>query len=69
MFVEVSPNSGLPNMYNNINNIGAGNPVILFLVTLILILYYFLFSSLGERAVAPMPQESSAAINFMEILF
>ena len=68
MIVEVSPNSGLPNMYNNMNNIGAGNPIILFLVTIILILYYFLFSSLGEGAAAPMPQESSPAIVFMEVL-
>ena len=42
MRVDVSPNTGLPSIYNRFNDFGGGNPVVLIIVTLILVFYYLL---------------------------
>jgi len=66
MRVDVSPNTGLPAIYNRFNDFGGGNPVVLIIVTLILVFYYLIFGSLAESIAIPEAQNPVG--KFMEIL-
>jgi hypothetical protein len=48
MNVDLTPNIGMPSMYDSIyNRLGQENPYVLILITIIIIFYYLLFSNLG----------------------
>jgi hypothetical protein len=48
MNIDLTPNVGIPNMYDNIyNRLGNENPYVLILITVVIIFYYLLFSNLG----------------------
>lgn len=66
MKVEVSPNTGLPSIYDRFTDFG-GNPVVLIIVTLILVFYYLIFGSLAELQVS-VPEADNPIAKFMEIL-
>ena len=67
MQVEVSPNTGLPSIYNRMNDMSSSNPIVLIIVSLILIMYYLMFGSLAELTVS-VPDSDNPATKFMEIL-
>lgn len=67
MKVDVSPNTGLPSIYDRFTNFGGGNPVVLIIVTLILVLYYLIFGSLADLQVS-IPEAENPIGRFMEIL-
>jgi len=65
MKFEVSPK--LPSLYDRINNIGTGNPVVLIMITLILVFYYLIFGSLADLKV-DVPETTNPIAKFMEVL-
>ena len=67
MQVEVSPNKGLPTIYDRFTDFGGGNPVILIIVTIILVFYYLLFGSLAELTV-DVPETTNPIGKVMEII-
>lgn len=69
MQVNVSPNTGLPQLFSPINDtIYKVNPTILFVLCLIIILYYTIFSYLGEPSASMEPMKVSKGLNSLEIL-
>lgn len=68
MDVKFDSTSGLPNTYDYINNLGA-NPTILIIITIIILAYYFIFTSLGIKVNAVSnSQNSGGGIAFIEAL-
>ena len=67
MKVDVSPNTGLPSIYDRFTDFGDGNPVVLIIVTLILVVYYLVFGSLADLQVS-IPEAENPIGRFMEIL-
>jgi len=67
MDVNFDSTSGLPNTYDYINNLGS-NPTILLIITCIILVYYFIFSSLGINANATNSQNSGGGLAFIEAL-
>tara|TARA_B100000214_G_C23889350_1_gene591043 strand:- start:145 stop:972 length:828 start_codon:yes stop_codon:yes gene_type:complete len=67
MKVDVSPNTGLPSIYDRFTDFEGGNPVVLIIVTLILVLYYLIFGSLADLQVS-VPEAENPMARFMEIL-
>lgn len=68
MQVGISPTTGLPSTYDYINNMGS-NPIVLVMLSVILILYYAIFSSLGAyQGQNIVAGESSTGVKFIETL-
>lgn len=70
MNVNLNSITGIPYSTNYLNNIGM-NPVVLLIVTIILILYYVLFASLGVAKGEPITNavsQNGQGIVFLEIL-
>ena len=70
MNIDLSPTSGFPNLYDSVNKkIGGSNPVFLVILTVIIILYYVLFSSLGasDTNITAEIISSSSGMSIVEI--
>lgn len=62
---------GFPHMYDFIGKTASGgaNPVVLVVLTVVIMLYYLLFSYLGSGAIgAPSPATPSPGMTFFEIM-
>lgn len=66
MEVSLNSNNGIPYSYDYLNNIGI-NPYVLFVLILIIVGYYILFSSLGSSA-QPISGTSSSGLKILEII-
>jgi hypothetical protein len=67
MNVNLDESIGIPSTYNFINDYGV-NPSMIIIFSVILIIYYFLFSSLGTSAVAPVQTVKSPSLVVLEVL-
>lgn len=69
--IDVTPTKGFPHMYDFIGgSITKGNPIILIVLTVVIVLYYVLFSYLGvstNQATSVVPP-GSASLTFIEIV-
>jgi hypothetical protein len=66
MEVSLNSNNGIPYSYDYLNNIGI-NPYVLFVLILIIVGYYILFSSLGS-STQPISGTSSSGLKILEII-
>ena len=68
MNIDIDPISNLPShSYNYVNNIGA-NPIALGILTVIIIIYYIVFSSLPSSQYIEASNQNIPALGFFEIL-
>jgi hypothetical protein len=69
--IDVTPTKGFPHMYDFIGgSITKGNPIILIVLTVVIVLYYVLFSYLGvstNQTTSVVPT-GSASLTFIEIV-
>ena len=68
--VDISPTKGFPHMYDFVGDkISRGSPVVLIILTLVIVIYYFVFSYLGVSTGGNMMQAqiASPGITFLEI--
>lgn len=62
MNMNISPLSGFPNLYDSITNkLGNDNPILLIVITIILVIYYLVFSSLGQNVDTGLGQVMSSS--------
>jgi len=68
--VNISATNGFNDMFNPVNNrLYSGNPVILITLTVVILIYYFLFRSLGtSKTVMDQPMPETPGSSFLEIL-
>ena len=69
--MDITPGQTLPGFYDALNRrFSIDNPIILISLTVIIILYYVVFSYLGAggTAAAPLPAQESGGIKFIEIM-
>lgn len=60
--MNISPLSGFPNLYDSITNkLGNDNPILLIVITIILVIYYLVFSSLGQNVDTGLGQVMSSS--------
>lgn len=65
-------NNGIPNLYDGLNNkLSGSNPAILIVITVLVIFYYIVFSSLGvsTQNVAPVNQTTIGSLTATEVFF
>ncbi len=70
MNVDISPNSGFTGAYDSVNNYAAGNPIIILVLFIVMMLYYILFSSLSPVGVSQGsvgPAIESPGVTLIEI--
>ena len=68
--MDITPGQTLPGFYDALNRrFSIDNPIILISLTVIIILYYVVFSYLGVGGTsAPLPAQESGGIKFIEIM-
>ena len=69
--IDITPSKGFPHMYDFIGDkVTKGSPVVLVILTLIIIMYYIIFSYLGVSVAKSGLTEApkSAGITFIEIV-
>tara|TARA_A100001011_G_scaffold375315_1_gene436717 strand:- start:1418 stop:2275 length:858 start_codon:yes stop_codon:yes gene_type:complete len=69
--VNVSASSGFSEMFNPVNNyLYKGNPVVLITLTVIMLMYYLLFRTLGsgETGIVDRPMPETPGTSFLEVL-
>jgi hypothetical protein len=67
MNVNLDETTGIPSTYDFINNQGT-NPSMIIILTITILLYYFLFASLGSSTTQQSTQHKSGSLIFLEIL-
>ena len=70
MDVQLDPVIGVPTVPNYLTNL-AGNPIVLIVFTVVIILYYVLFASLGTGTPVPGPgtvNGTAGGVVFLEVL-
>ena len=67
MEVSLNSNSGSPYSYDYLNNIGI-NPYVLFILIIIVVGYYILFSSLGSSPEPISGSSSGSGLKILEII-
>lgn len=66
MDLNIDSITGMPSVYNNVNSIG-GNPMAMLMFTVIIIVYYIVFASLGVN-VGPPREGKSGGATFIEVI-
>lgn len=67
MDLNIDSITGMPSVYNNVNNMG-GNPMAMLMLTVIIVVYYIVFASLGVN-MGPSPEgKKSGGAAFIEII-
>jgi len=68
--INISSTSGLSDMFNPVNNyLQKGNPVVLITLTVVMLIYYLLFRSLGSgEQIVDVPIPETPGTTFLEIL-
>ena len=67
MNIDLNPLSGLPNLYDSVNKkLSSDNPFILILLTIIIIMYYLVFSNINITDLTQ--QTDSVGISLIEVL-
>ena len=67
--VNVSPANSFSDMYSPINNyLYKGNPIVLFTLTVVILFYYFVFSSMTQTETSYTPPPRTAGTSALEIL-
>lgn len=67
MEVSLNSNNGMPYSYDYLNNIGI-NPYVLFILIIVVVGYYILFSSLGSSTEPITGTSSSSGLKILEII-
>lgn len=67
MEVSLNSNNGMPYSYDYLNNIGI-NPYVLFILIIVVVGYYILFSSLGSSTEPIAGTSSSSDLKILEII-
>ena len=65
-------NNGIPNLYDGLNNkLSGANPTILIVISVLVIFYYVVFSSLGvsTQNIAPVNQKTIESLTATEVFF
>ena len=69
--IDVTPTKGFPHMYDFVgDSLTKGSPIVLIVLTVVIILYYVLFSYLGVSAsqAPPVASAGSGGLTFIEIV-
>ena len=67
MNINLDPTSGFPNLYHTMNQkMGGDNPTILIILSVIIIMYYFVFSNMS--LIDTTVQMESSGISFIEVI-
>tara|TARA_Y100000816_G_scaffold291573_1_gene283341 strand:+ start:1884 stop:2738 length:855 start_codon:yes stop_codon:yes gene_type:complete len=68
--VNISASNGFNDLFNPVNNrLYNGNPIILITLTVVILIYYFLFRSLGSsQPMMEQPMPETPGTSFLEIL-
>lgn len=67
MDLNIDSITGMPSVYNNVNSMG-GNPMAMLMLTVIIVVYYIVFASLGVNMGPYQEGKKSSGAAFIEII-